>query len=59
MHFTSLEDREQITFSGGYLRFTDKSLLRFSTKDTEKYAVDYLSDSQPVCREPDRRTFKL
>jgi len=57
MHFTSLEDREQITFSSSYLAFSDKSLLHISTKDTGKYAVDYLGDWQPVCREPERLTF--
>jgi len=41
MHFTSLEDREQITFSSSYLAFSDKSLLHISTMDTGKYAVGY------------------
>jgi hypothetical protein len=59
MHFTSLEDREQITFSSSYLAFNDKILLHISTEDTGKYAVDYLGDLQPVFRERERLTFKL
>jgi hypothetical protein len=59
MHFTSLEDREKITFSSSYLAFSDKTLLHISTKDTGKYGVDYLADCQPVCRELDRLAFKL
>jgi hypothetical protein len=58
-HFTSLEDREKITFSSSYLTFSDKRLLHISTKDTGKYAADYLCDCQPVCRELERLTFKL